>query len=70
MEEVVNLVQLFPWLISHNNVQIPFQIFSQRLDNQGEFGNGTAATVYIKQNAVPLPETANQDLKETHTAGM
>src|SRR6202046_369368 len=37
MEEVVELMQLFPWLISHDNVQIPFRVFSQWLDNQGEF---------------------------------
>ena len=64
MEEVVELMQHFPWLISHDNVQIPFRVFSQWLDNQGEFGNGTAATVYIKRNAKPLSNTANDDLKK------
>jgi hypothetical protein len=70
MEEVVELMQHFPWLISHDNVQIPFRVFSQRLDNQGEFGNGTAATVYIKRNAKPLSDTANDDLKKCRAAGM
>lgn len=70
MEEVVELMQHFPWLISHDNVQIPFRVFSQRLDNQGEFGNGTAATVYIKRNAKLLPDTANEDLKKCRAAGM
>jgi hypothetical protein len=63
MGEVVTLMQHFPWLISHDNVQIPFCVFSQCLDNQGEFGNGTAAIVYIKRNATPLSESANFDLK-------
>ena len=70
MEEVVKLMQLFPWLISHDNVQIPFRVFSQRLDNQGEFGNGTAATVYIKRNATPLAESVNAELKKTRAAGL
>jgi hypothetical protein len=70
MEEVVELMQQFPWLISHNNVQIPFRVFSQHLDNQGEFGNGTAATVYIKCNATPLSESANHDLKKCRAAGL
>ena len=70
MEEVVKLMQHFPWLISHDNVQIPFRVFSQRLDNQGEFGNGTAATVYIKRNAKPLSNTANDDLKKCRATGM
>jgi hypothetical protein len=65
MKEVVRLMQIFPWLISHDNLQIPFRVFSQRLDNQGEFGNGTAATVYIKRNADILPDTINSALKET-----
>jgi hypothetical protein len=30
MDEVVELMQSFPWLISHDNVQIPFRVFSQR----------------------------------------
>lgn len=70
MDEVVNLMKLFPWLISHDNVQIPFRVFSQRLDNQGEFGNGTAATVYVKRNATILPEESNHALKKTRAAGL
>jgi hypothetical protein len=70
MKEVVRLMQIFPWLISHNNLQIPFRVFSQRLDNQGEFGNGTAATVYIKRNADVLPDTINSALKKTRAAGL
>src|ERR1700689_1575380 len=70
MEEVVELIQHFPWLISHDNVQIPFRVFSQRLDNQGEFGNGTAATVYIKRNATPLSESAKHDLKKCRATGL
>ena len=48
MEEVVRSMQEFAWLISHDNVQIPFRVFAQRLDNQGEFRDSTAAAVYIK----------------------
>jgi hypothetical protein len=70
MQEVVDLMQNFPWLISHDNVQIPFRVFSQRIDNQGEFGNGTAATVYIKRNATQLPKLANSNLKKSRAAGM
>jgi len=66
----VKLLSIFPWLISHDNVQIPFRVFSQRLDNQGEFGNGTAATVYIKRDSIPLSETTNHNLKKTRATGM
>jgi hypothetical protein len=37
----------------------------QRLNNQGEFENGTTATVYIEKDSIPLSETANQNLKTT-----
>ena len=70
MDEVLHLMDKFPWLIFHDNVNIPFHVFSQWLDNQGEFGNGTAATIYIKHSATPLSSTANQDLQENHAAGL
>ena len=46
MAEVKNALEddKFLWYISYDNVNIPFRVFSQRLKNQGEFGNGTAAT--------------------------
>jgi hypothetical protein len=69
MEEVRSQIEHFPWILSYDNVQIPFCVFSQRLDNQGEFGNGTAATVYINRKATPLPSTANHNLQEKHREG-
>ncbi len=47
MLEVVKLMEKYPWLISYDNINIPFHVFSQRLDNRGELGNGTMATIYI-----------------------
>lgn len=70
MKEMVQLMKIFPWIISHDNVQIPFRVFSQRLDNAGEFGNGTAATVYIKRDAKLFSKSANEDLKKTRAAGL
>jgi hypothetical protein len=70
MNEVVQLVKIHPWLLTYDNINIPFRVFSQRLDNQGEFGNGTAATVYIKRSAVPLPQSANHNLQETRAVGL
>lgn len=70
MNEMVALMEEFPWLISHDNVQIPFRVFAQRLDNQGEFGDGTAATVYIKRNASVLPESVNPALKQKRAEGL
>jgi len=62
MAEVRAKIEQYPWLIN-DNINISFRVFSQRLDNQGEFGNGTAATVYIKHDAKMLSENANQNLR-------
>ena len=70
MDEVNRLKDKYPWTLSYDNINIPFRVFSQRLDNQGEFGNGTAATVYIKRDAKPLPLSTNRSLQETRAAGM
>lgn len=42
---------------------------AQCLDNQSKLGNGTAATVYIKPVAEPMPANINNLLKEKRTAG-
>ncbi|KAF6746516.1 hypothetical protein DFP72DRAFT_823129 [Ephemerocybe angulata] len=70
MSEVVAKMKQYPWLISYDNINIPFRVFSQRVDNRGEFGNGTAATVYIKRDAPKLPDGITQLLKETRAAGL
>ncbi|KAF8997524.1 hypothetical protein BDQ17DRAFT_1248608 [Cyathus striatus] len=54
MTEVVQKIKAHPWMISYDNINIPFCVFSQCIDNQGEFGNGTAATVYVKRDAPHL----------------
>ena len=63
-------METFPWLLTYDNINIPFRVFSQRLDNQTEFGNATAATVYIKRSATPLSQTVNRDLQETRAEGL
>jgi hypothetical protein len=70
MQEVKQKINDHPWLISYNNINIPFRVSSQRIDNQGEFGNGTAATVYIKQDAPHLPEGINTLLNERRNQRM
>ncbi|KAJ7272390.1 hypothetical protein C8J57DRAFT_1599607 [Mycena rebaudengoi] len=69
MDTVLDLMKKYPWLLTYDNATISFRVFSQRLDNQGEFGNGTAATVYIKRSAVPLSPTANRDLQLQRAKG-
>ncbi|KAJ7272232.1 hypothetical protein C8J57DRAFT_1435196 [Mycena rebaudengoi] len=69
MEIVLALMKIYPWLLSYDNATVSFRVFSQRLDNKGDFGNGTACTVYIKRSAVPLSSTANRDLQIKRAEG-
>ncbi|KAJ3544610.1 hypothetical protein NMY22_g2724 [Coprinellus aureogranulatus] len=70
LKEVIELIELFPWVASYDNVNIPFRVFSQRLENQKDAGAGTAATIYIKRDAEQLSEHINSLLKEQRNEGI
>ncbi|KIJ10153.1 hypothetical protein PAXINDRAFT_164295 [Paxillus involutus ATCC 200175] len=70
MKEVKEVMELFPWLVPYDNINIPFRVFSQRLDNKDNFSSGVAATVYIKCQATELTANINKDLQECRAAGM
>ncbi|KAJ7886060.1 hypothetical protein B0H13DRAFT_2235222 [Mycena leptocephala] len=70
MAAVKRLMDHFPWLMSYDNVLIAFRVFSQRVDKKTLHGNGTAATVYIKRSAKPLPSTIHKALQEMRQEGM
>ena len=70
MKEVKEMMALFPWLISYDNINIPFRVFSQRLDSKDTFSSGVAATVYIKRHAIQLTPSINKDLQELRALGM
>ena len=70
MKEVCEWLDKNAWTISYDNVQIPFCVFSQHLDNKDKFGNGTAATVYIKQNVKPLSDDMNFQLQKKWEEGL
>jgi hypothetical protein len=57
MNEVVQLVKIHPWLLTYDNINIPFRVFSQRLDNQGEFGCHTGQRTRPKANEDPSDTT-------------
>jgi hypothetical protein len=37
MQAARTAIQKSPWLISHDNVNVPLRVFSQRLNNQSHF---------------------------------
>ncbi|KAH9474970.1 hypothetical protein JR316_0012069 [Psilocybe cubensis] len=69
MKEVQELINNVPSLLSYDNLQLALRVFSQRLDHQGEFGNGTAATVYFKRDARMFTEITNKNLQKHRAQG-
>ncbi|KAG1724660.1 hypothetical protein EDB19DRAFT_1644419 [Suillus lakei] len=63
MEEVREDIQRLPWIISHNNVNIPMRVFSQRLHNKSHFTSGCAATVWVLPADAMLPAAASDCLQ-------
>ncbi|KAN0081481.1 hypothetical protein V8E55_009105 [Tylopilus felleus] len=55
MDSVRQEIQHLPWIISHDNVNIPMRVFSQRLHNQSHFISGCAATVWLLPPDATLP---------------
>ena len=64
MKEVQVAVQKKPWTISHDNINLPLQVFSQRLHNQSHFVSGCAATVWVFPDKAALPLDTNQLLQK------
>lgn len=56
-------IRRLPWHISHDNVNIPMRVFSQRLNNQSHFISGCAATVWVLPAIAALPSGANARLQ-------
>lgn len=69
IKTVKKMINEIPSTLSYDNMQVSFRVFSQRLDNQNEFGNGTAATIYFHSNAHALPKDANQQLRKQRAQG-
>lgn len=61
MDQVRQMIELFAWIVSYDNLNLPFMVFSQTLDKKTEFGCGTAAIVHVKKDA---PKFTPQDFRE------
>lgn len=69
MNELREKIEEHPSVNAHDNVHIPFRVFSQKLDHHAQNGHGTAASVYVKPDAEMLPADAHRKLQEQRAAG-
>ena len=63
-------IQKYPWYGTHDNINLPFRVYEQRLDNQSHFDSGTAATILVlKDPAVIRPDAQafRQHIAATNT---
>ncbi|KAI0350268.1 hypothetical protein OH77DRAFT_1489301 [Trametes cingulata] len=70
MSEVIAIVEKHQRVMSHDNVQMSFRVFSQRLEKNTQFGSGTAATVYVKKDAPAQDRSLNRKLQHARAVGM
>ncbi|KAJ6625547.1 hypothetical protein B0H10DRAFT_2430336 [Mycena sp. CBHHK59/15] len=63
MKMVQRLIHIFPWIISHDNLNVALRVFSQRLNNQSHFVSGCAYTVWILPMRAALPLDMNRILQ-------
>lgn len=66
MEAVKLAIHRSPWHISHDNINVPLRVFSQRLHNQSHFVSGCAATVWILPLDAVLPPDTNRTFLRHH----
>lgn len=67
MNKAREAIEKFPFFISHDNVNLPLRVFSQRLHNQSHFMSGCAATVWVLPLAAQLSPDANRSLQKHRT---
>lgn len=44
----------YPWFGTHNNINIPFRVYEQRLSNQSHFDCGTVATIFVIKDLIAI----------------
>ncbi|KIJ04333.1 hypothetical protein PAXINDRAFT_142010, partial [Paxillus involutus ATCC 200175] len=69
MATVRDMVQHLPFVVTHDNINIPFRVFSQRINNQSHFDSGTASTLFFQPNAPPEQPLCNRTLQEYREQG-
>ena len=61
-------IERYPWFGCHDNINLPFKVYEQRLTNQSHFDSGTAATILvIKDPSAVWPD--NQAFQQQRVLG-
>jgi hypothetical protein len=52
-------IQKYPWYGTHDNLNLPFRVYEQRLNNQSHFDSGTAATIIVLKDPAAIRPDAH-----------
>ncbi|KAJ6499887.1 hypothetical protein DFH09DRAFT_945039 [Mycena vulgaris] len=63
MAAVRILIHEFPWVITHDNLNVALRVFSQRINNQSHFVSGCAYTIWLLPLRAALPVEMNRGLQ-------
>ncbi len=69
MEDLQKVIHLLAWWLAYDNVNFPFQVYSQRLGNQSHFDSGTSGSIFVKPSAPPPPPLSSAALQEQREYG-
>ena len=54
-EAMAEDIAIYPWFGIHDNVNIAFKVYEQRLNNQSHFNSGTAGTIIVIKDPACIP---------------
>ncbi|KAF7291218.1 hypothetical protein MIND_01265300 [Mycena indigotica] len=60
---IQQFIHLYPWLITHDNINLAMRVFSQCLNNQGNFISGCAFTIYLLPSHAMLSTSMNREMQ-------
>lgn len=69
MERMKKDVRRLRWMISHDNMNLPMRVFSQRLNNKSMFISATAATIWVLPKEATLPDDINSQYQKQQRKG-
>ncbi|VDB95732.1 unnamed protein product [Peniophora sp. CBMAI 1063] len=72
MKEAVHAFLHQPSVFAHDNLNLAFRKFSQRVDNLDHFDSGTDATLFtqpFRPSSDPLPNLSNSEFQQSRRAG-
>jgi hypothetical protein len=61
-------ISKYPWFGTHDNINIPFRVYEQRLGNQSHFDCGTAATILVIKDPTAI-RPSNHAFKQQQSIG-